>query len=103
MPGLLNCPPVKEYSCSYLEGTPLTAEEIQTVKETLADESQQLATIYKVHTAEEIEQRLFGEWGEGNKSEKSESSHSKDDSIEDIFDKNVETDGPSIMGDDEIF
>ena len=52
----------KKYSSIYLEDTPLTTDEKEKIETEWQGDKQKLRKIYKAHTEEEIEKRLFGEW-----------------------------------------
>jgi hypothetical protein len=48
-----------KYSLIYIEDVPLTASEKSAVSELITEESSKLVNIYKPHTQEEMEKRLF--------------------------------------------
>ena len=75
-----------KYICTYLEDTPLTASEKNSLQEEWGGEKDKLRKIYKPHTSEEIEQRLFGEWNaQPSDSSDSSGAQKEDDSSDEGF------------------
>ncbi|MCD6435317.1 MAG: hypothetical protein J7L15_02915 [Clostridiales bacterium] len=50
------------YTSTYVEDTPLTAEELAIIQDAMKDGNSRLLDIYDDHTPEEIEKRLFSDW-----------------------------------------
>jgi hypothetical protein len=50
------------YDVGFIDHTPLTAEERDTIKEALDGDKLKLQKLYKIDTPEEIEEKLFGDW-----------------------------------------
>tara|TARA_Y100000310_G_scaffold57488_2_gene52720 strand:+ start:47728 stop:48384 length:657 start_codon:yes stop_codon:yes gene_type:complete len=51
------------YTSKYLKDTSFSQEEKSSIKTMLEDEDKLLTSIYKSHDPEDIDKRLFGEWG----------------------------------------
>ena len=51
-----------KYRCQYIEDTPIKEEEMNKIKELLKETKVKLPDLFKAHTPEEIEERLFGDW-----------------------------------------
>jgi hypothetical protein len=51
-----------EYSTTYLTDTPFTDAEKKMINEEFKEDKAKLAKLYKPHTEEQIEKRLFGDW-----------------------------------------
>jgi len=62
------------YDVGFIQASPLTAEERDSIKEALDGDKTKLQKLYKIDTPAEIEEKLFGDWNKKEDSPTEESS-----------------------------